>query len=183
MKKYLKKINEKIIYPFNLNDLKKEYKKVSFPKNISKEILENFNIFEVFIDDFIPEYNKETEKIFLSKPLFENNKWIRKYNIISLTNEEKTNLLEKKRHLMEVPFDNFKIALLNYKLENGKSLYHQIIEDINKIEGEEGLKIKIKWENNVSIKRNSKTVIHITSQLPYLNDEIVDSIFENAKKL
>jgi hypothetical protein len=84
---YLKKINEEIIYPYQLGSLQKEYPQTSFPREKSLLLLSEYGVFPVQETEQ-PGYDPNTHKLMENSPLLVNYEWIQQWEIIELTAEE-----------------------------------------------------------------------------------------------
>lgn len=74
------------IYPYSIGQLRKDNPSTSFPKEISTEVLETFNVVEV-IPSNAPEitYNQKVSEV---TPTLENGVWKQTFSVSDLTQEE-----------------------------------------------------------------------------------------------
>lgn len=74
-------------YPYSFGDLHQDNPDVSFPQNISDNLLAEFNVFPVENPeiDGVPEFSKSVEKT----PELVNGKWVRVYEVTPMSAEEK----------------------------------------------------------------------------------------------
>ena len=90
---YLKLRDGNIIYPYTLEDLKKEHSNVSFPTSITNDILENFDVYPV---QSVSVDNDYTKNIVEGTPIFSGSVYIQTWNITDATEEEINTKKEEK---------------------------------------------------------------------------------------
>lgn len=83
--RYLRIKNNEIIYPYSINQLKIDEYNVSFPQNITNEVLENFDVYEVLIT---PKPNDYTKNIEEGLPQLLDGKYYQKWEISNATESE-----------------------------------------------------------------------------------------------
>jgi hypothetical protein len=84
---YIRIINEEIIYPYQIGNLRKDYPQTSFPKEQSLGLLANYNIYSVLETD-PPTYDQDTHSLIELEPLLINNIWVQQWDLRLLTEEE-----------------------------------------------------------------------------------------------
>jgi len=76
-------------YPYKIEQLRRNNPSTSFPKLISKSILESFGVYKVIEQDIPPEFDERIHYIEESKtPEFIDGKWTIVKNIVDKTQEE-----------------------------------------------------------------------------------------------
>ena len=90
---YLKLKDGNIIYPYTLDDLKRENSNVSFPISITNDILENFDVYPVQSVSVDDDY---TKNIVEGTPIFSGSVYIQTWNITDATEEEINTKKEEK---------------------------------------------------------------------------------------
>ena len=90
---YLKLKDGNIIYPYTLDDLKRENSNVSFPISITNDILENFDVYPVQSVSVDDDY---TKNIVEGTPIFSGSVYIQTWNITDATEEEINIKIEEK---------------------------------------------------------------------------------------
>jgi len=95
---YIKSDGAQIIkYPYTISDMKKDHSDVSFPKNITEEMLADYGVSRVFIPE-PDEHNQETHRVTLNDaPIYENNRWVLGWTVVAKTTEEIDEELEFKK--------------------------------------------------------------------------------------
>lgn len=76
-------------FPYTKRDLIKDNPNTSFPEKITPEILESYGLKEVQIDRTIPDFNEDTQEIFLGDPERVGSDWVRKHKVRELPIEAK----------------------------------------------------------------------------------------------
>tara|TARA_R110000850_G_scaffold276796_1_gene420269 strand:- start:636 stop:1088 length:453 start_codon:yes stop_codon:yes gene_type:complete len=83
--KYLRIINNEIVYPYNIYDLKNDYKNTSFPDDMNDSVLSEYNIYPVKISI---SGNDKIKKYSLGTPILSNGEYIEVWNESNLTLSE-----------------------------------------------------------------------------------------------
>jgi hypothetical protein len=124
------------VYPYSITQLKRDNPNVSFPSNISAQIMASFGMYPVTSEDF-PEYNPFTQKIVTSSTptLNDNNAWVLTHTVEDLTEEEVTSSDERfasknreKRNALLAETDYF--ALSDVEMSDSMQTYRQSLRDI-----------------------------------------------------
>lgn len=85
---YVKAIDQKIVkFPYTRNDLKTDHPNVAFPKNPSEELLAEWNVYTVVAED-APEFQKGQVVEQAPEPVYANGRWVLKYTVRDMTEEE-----------------------------------------------------------------------------------------------
>jgi hypothetical protein len=74
-------------YPYSVDQLKRDNPDVSFPADITDEVLSNWNVFPV-ADTPQPPYNVHTQKVVWATPALVDGVWAHQWKIVSLSQEE-----------------------------------------------------------------------------------------------
>jgi hypothetical protein len=82
---YLKLKDGNIIYPYTLDDLKRENSNVSFPSSVTNDILENFGVYYVHAVNTNDDY---TKNIVEDTPILSGSVYIQSWVISDATEEE-----------------------------------------------------------------------------------------------
>lgn len=90
------KLDGTIIYPYNLNWLRKDYPNTSFPKEIPDALAEEYGVFKVHATDR-PPINK-TQRVVEDMPSIVNGKWVQVFNVENRTVED---LMQEEQRLAE----------------------------------------------------------------------------------
>jgi len=87
---YVKAINQIVeIFPYSIGDLRKDNPNTSFPKKPSEEMLANWNVYPVTVEQE-PSIDS-TQKVYQdSEPSFINDAWILGWTVVEKTQEEIT---------------------------------------------------------------------------------------------
>lgn len=91
---YIKVINE-IPISYSIDKLRYDNPNISFPINISNEILKNFDVYPCSLQE-LPSINDKTQKLEEGDIIKENNIWIKTWKIIDKNEEEILNWIETK---------------------------------------------------------------------------------------
>jgi hypothetical protein len=142
---YIKVINE-IPISYSIEQLRYENPNISFPINISNEILARFDVYPCSLQE-IPSINDKTQKIEEGDIIKENGNWIKSWNIIDKTQEEidiwtETKSLDAKakRNILLSETDHF--ALSDNTLTPEMAEYRQALRDITQ---QDGFPENIEW--------------------------------------
>lgn len=85
---YLKVLeNGDIIYPYTLKRLRKDLSTVSFPDNISDELLSEFGVFPVVASEPL-KYDALIEKLVEQEPTIVDGRWVQKWHVEPLMAQE-----------------------------------------------------------------------------------------------
>lgn len=76
-------------YPYSLGQLRKDHFNVSFPKNPSPEVLEEWGMVAVSATPK-PSYNPATQNCDLATPVQQNGKWVEAWSVTNATQEQIT---------------------------------------------------------------------------------------------
>lgn len=90
-KTYAKKINESVIYPYVLENLRKENPELSLPEDLSL-IASDYDIFEVLLTDK-PQIDELTQTVTESTPVFVNGHFIQTWSVNEKFDEEKKQII------------------------------------------------------------------------------------------
>ena len=83
-------------YPYTLGNLRRDNPNTSFPKKPSTEMLAEWGMYPVTLEEE-PEYNNETHNISVSdSPVLVNGNWVLQYSVTEKTQEEKDAILSGK---------------------------------------------------------------------------------------
>lgn len=81
-------INQRVEkHPYSISELRKDNPQVSFPKNLTDDLLKSFNVIKIQPTD-CPTYDIMSHRIEQGQPVFSNDQWIQSWNVVSLTDEE-----------------------------------------------------------------------------------------------
>jgi hypothetical protein len=134
--KYLKKINNEIIYPYNIDNLKKDYPNTSFPENLTEFVLINFNIFSVEQITVPFDYTKNyTEGIpnYIEGKYYQN--WIEEDATTEQINERlngQWNIIRSMRneYLQQCDWTQLSDSPLSESKKSEWSIYRQALRDV-----------------------------------------------------
>lgn len=82
---YLRKTPFK--YPFSLDEMKQSNPNVSFPSELSEDLLKSYGVHRVK-DSPIPDYDPLTQNLVESTPVLSDGSYVQKWEIVPLTDEE-----------------------------------------------------------------------------------------------
>ena len=74
-------------FPYSIFQLKSDNPHISFPKTISDELLETYNVFPV-TPAASPKNNSYNEKVVQVDPVLVNAQWVETYEVVEMTPEE-----------------------------------------------------------------------------------------------
>lgn len=80
-------------YPYSIEELKQDHPDISFPKEISEELLSTFNVFPV-VDTPQPPYSIFTQKAVWGTPALIDGVWTHQWDIVPLSPEEQSEVLD-----------------------------------------------------------------------------------------
>lgn len=83
------KLNNGVVekYPYTLGDLRKDNPQCSFPRTITQDVLDQFNV--VAVQEVTPPTVTDPAKRFVERtPEFRDSTWYQKYDVVTLTAEE-----------------------------------------------------------------------------------------------
>ena len=95
--------NGDITYPYSLDDLKRENTTISFPKNLTEEILATFSVYQVDAVDIEDDY---TKNIIEGTPIQSGSKYIQNWVITDATTEEINQRIEEKWYEVRIQRNN-----------------------------------------------------------------------------
>jgi hypothetical protein len=133
---YVKVQNGEVeIYPYAISQLKSENPNTSFPKNITEQMLEEWNIFAVSHSD-VPSVDIKTEKIVqASQPVLVEGQWTIIYSAVNKTADEvqeytdgvaAANRALRNEYLQQTDF----YALSDVTMSAEMTTYRQALRDI-----------------------------------------------------
>lgn len=79
-------------YPYSIDELKRDNSGISFPKDISEELLGQYNVFPVVVPEQ-PSYSIFNEKVVWGTPIVINGVWTHQWVVVPLTPEESAEIL------------------------------------------------------------------------------------------
>lgn len=74
-------------YPYSINNLKQDNPQVSFPTDISNDILSMFEVYPV-IQSIAPNVDKLTQKVVEETPNLVEGNWYQRWSVIDLSDED-----------------------------------------------------------------------------------------------
>ena len=129
------KNNEVVSYPYPTSTLRKDNPNVSFPKELSTELLNSYGVYEVLTED-TPSINNRTQKALIADiPVLIGSNWVLQYTVSEKTSEEVSqydaDIAEVKRDqrntlLAETDFH----ALSDVTMSAEMTTYRQALRDI-----------------------------------------------------
>lgn len=79
--------NNKVIeFPYSVVDFRYKHKNISFPNTITEEIYNQFDVYSVYGVEYIPDYDRSTQKVEFGEVTLIDGKWYCTYNIVELNN-------------------------------------------------------------------------------------------------
>lgn len=98
---YLKVSGSNIVYPYSVHQLKMENKNISFPSNITNELLETFNVYPVELRDseYDDDYTKDVSEV---TPVLSGSIYVQTYQIVDA---DETTLNKRK----EIKWDEIRV--------------------------------------------------------------------------
>lgn len=79
--------NSLVTWPYSADQLKSDNPQISFPKTITDELLESFNVFRVQ-PSVAPAYSNQTQSIQQINPTFDGSVWRQAWETVELSAEE-----------------------------------------------------------------------------------------------
>ena len=126
------------VYPYSVNQLRRDNPNVSFPRDISLEIMRRYGMFPVTTQDF-PDYDPLTQKIVTATTPTYINGWVLTQNVVDMTaeeiaayNEEIAQENRKKRNELLAATDYF--ALTDVTMNAAMTSYRQQLRDITDLD-------------------------------------------------
>ena len=102
MENYIK-VTENVPELYSIAQLKKDNPEVSFPRSLSKEMLESYGVYEFTYQD-MPEFDPATEKAVYGDFQEIDGKWFLVYNVEPLTSEEISRVAISKKEERRLAF-------------------------------------------------------------------------------
>lgn len=137
---YVKAENGKIVkFPYSIEDLKSENPNISFPENMTDEVLASYNVFPIFEERNNTSTDLKTERI-TESIVFEDGVWKQKYNKVSLSNEEAAQRVRNHRDSLLRRTDW--TALSDVTMSTEMATYRQALRDIT---DQEGFPFSVTW--------------------------------------
>lgn len=78
------KDNQVIEFPYSVADFRYKHKNVSFPDRITEEIYNQFGVYYVHGVEFMPDYDRTTQKVEFGELSLIEGKWYCSYNVVQL---------------------------------------------------------------------------------------------------
>lgn len=126
--------NEVESFPYSKSQLKIDNPNTSFPSYISDAVALRYGVHLVNMDT-IPDYNKNTHKVTMGTPVYQNDNWEAVWTVSALTSEElaakdteaaQDNRLKRNLLLEETDF----YALSDVTMSDAMTTYRQALRDI-----------------------------------------------------
>jgi hypothetical protein len=121
-----------------------------------------------------PEFNPDIEKLEEDSPEWVIDKWVQKWRVISLNNEERAARLQAKREGMTTPIFNGKAALL---IAGEMAAVQAILDD-----PDTPALYKLAFDSIPVWRRISPAILWMQQQMGW-TDEFVDNLFEQANAI
>jgi len=83
------------IFPYSIGDLRRDNRNTSFPRNLSQEMLADWNVFPIK-DRPAPAFDPATENCNQTNPTLENGEWVMTWQVTPASAEEIAERLERK---------------------------------------------------------------------------------------
>lgn len=139
--------NQIISCPYNPEMLRKRHPHVSFPEQLTPELLARYGVTKVFYAQ-APEYDRATHKLRrIDKPVLIDDQWTITYEVVERTEEEITNELEGHKARVRVKRDD-KLKATDWwgvsdrVMTDAESAYRQALRDIP---SQEGFPLDVTW--------------------------------------
>jgi len=158
-----------------LTKFKKENPAVSFPKEIPEKTLAEYGVIPFTVQG-IPEVDSSVQRVEPGTFLKTDAGYVKTWNVVDLTVEEKEAIVQSKREGMIVSPRQARLALL------GAGLLTQIEAGIAALPEPTKTAVTIEWEYATHVDRNSQWVGALAQALE-LTDEQLDQLFEVAATL
>ena len=159
----------------SLTKFKKENSSVSFPKEIPEKTLAEYGVISFTVQD-MPEVDSSVQRVEPGTFLKTDAGYVKTWNVVDLTVEEKEAVVQAKREGMIVTPRQARLALL------GAGLLTQIEAGIAALPEPTKTAVTIEWEYATHVDRNSQWVNALAQALE-LTDEQLDQLFEVAATL
>lgn len=167
----LKIIDNQIIYPYSIAQLRKDNPQVSFPKEMPEERLAEWNVFPVKSSE-IPEYDEETHTVEEGEPELVEGEWTQVWNVRELTEDEL-----KARVPESISRRQAKQLLIQLgQIESIQNIINAVEDPIEK------QLLQSWWDDSQTFERHHPTVIEMSSLLGW-NEQDLDDMFIDASKL
>ena len=82
-------------FPYSIGDLRRDNRNTSFPRNLSQEMLADWNVFPIK-DRPAPAFDPATENCNQTNPTLENGEWVMTWQVTPASAEEIAERLERK---------------------------------------------------------------------------------------
>ena len=130
-------------FPYSIDDLKRDNPNTSFPRNLSDELLADYNVYPVE-PVTAPEYDYGTQNCNQVNPTLQDGEWVATYEVTDASEEEKTERLEiastsvreeRNRRLAVCDWTQLTDQPLSESDQNAWRVYRQNLRDIPKQSG------------------------------------------------
>lgn len=139
-----------IVYPYNINLLRKDFPNTSFPNNMESQsvLLTDFGVHRV-IESSCPEYDTFTQKATELQPILIEEEWTQHWEVQELTADEVQVVYDS--HAAEVRANRYRLLVesdwtqfkdVSDDISNIYTLYRQELRDISK---QAGFPFNIVW--------------------------------------
>jgi hypothetical protein len=145
---YVKIINNQVsIFPYNMDNLRRENPTVSFPAIVPESTLVKYGVYLVSYQNN-PTYNFKTQKVIASDiPVLIDNKWTITRSVIDLTDEEieentikQSEIVREQRNILLIETDYH--ALSDNTMSDEITVYRQALRDIT---SQTGFPYSVEW--------------------------------------
>lgn len=163
------------IYPYSIGQLRRDNPQTSFPRNPSKELLAQYNVFSV-VPNTQPEIDPMAQRIEEATPVLIDGNWLQVWSVIDFTPEEIEQRLQERRESMIVSPRQARLALLSVdKLADVEAAIAALDEPTKS-------QVTIEWKHATTIERLSPWVVSMTGALG-MSEAETDALFDLAESL
>ena len=154
---------------YSISQLRKDNPNVSFPKEMTDELLADWNVFPVTLVE-PPVYNNLTQKVVQGTPeLAQDGLWYQTWTIVDLSPEE----VDDRRSRLRITPRQARLHLSRIGLLANIETYLQGLGDAEAL---------IEWEYATMVERGSSWVQAVQTQMAW-TDEQLDQMFIDASEL
>lgn len=171
MTQYIRVLSNDIIYPYSPERLRADNPQVSYPKDISISLLNEYDVFEVE-EVAQPAYNAITQDLFEDPPLLVENIWTQQWRIETVSTEIAETRLNNWRSDLIVSPRQARLALNSVGLLSTVEAWIYTSDDNTKID----------WEFATEIRRDWPPITACAISLG-LSDLDIDNLFLTAATL
>lgn len=167
---YIRIKEEEAIYPYSLVSLPVDFPQVSFPRELSNDILAEYGIYPVQSSN-VPAYDSELQKLEEMDPVEVNGIWTQQWQVVDLNEQEINDKL-----------DEWRMSAICSPLQATIAMYQfGVLSQVEAYMADENTPFieKVAYQKATEFRRNSPMILQL-GQLFQWDEETLDSLFKVA---